>query len=224
MKRQPRAGVVAIACVPVLIATGFSLSGSGSLGTSMILSAQVAPPPQPAPLTQPPKPVTTNLGGRESPPQPHQQQSLDYFVGSWSYSWNGRESGLSGGPRSGTTVFSRSPSDRAVLQIRTEGTLDDGGSYKETGTMAWNPERKQLTFNETLANGVALISTGDWSSPIAIRVDGQPVRAGGQMLRLRRTINVVSATSFSVIDELSTDNGEFVRLGTGTFRKLSTPR
>jgi len=187
-----------------------------------VARAQVAPPPQPAPLTQPPRPVTTNIGGKDSPPQPHQQQSLDYFVGSWSYSWNGRESGLGGGPRTGTTVFSRSPSASDVLDIRTNGTRDDGGSYRESGTVAWNQEKKTLAFHETLANGIALSSTGDWSSAIAIRVDGQPVRTGGQMLHLKRTINVISATSFSVVDELSTDGGPFVRLGTATFRKAST--
>lgn len=194
------------------------------MSTATVARAQIAPPPQPAPLTQPPKPVTTNIGGRESPPQPHQKPSLNYFVGSWSYSWNGRESALGGGPRAGTTVFSRSASRADLLDIRTEGTLDGGGSYRETGTVEWNEEKKTLAFRETLANGVALSSTGDWSSAIAIRVDGQPVRAGGQMLHLKRTINVISATSFSVVDELSTDNGPFVRLGTATFSKASTAR
>ena len=194
------------------------------VSNATVARAQVAPPPQPAPLTQPPKPVTTNLGGNESPPQPQLPQSLDYFVGSWTYSWNGRESGLGGGPRMGTIKFSRSASGRNLLDVRTDGTVDGGCAYKETGTVAWSPESKVLTFRETLANGLALSSTGDWSSPIAIRVDGQPVRAGGQTLHLRRTINVVSATSFSVVDELSTDDGPFVRLGTGTFRKTSAPR
>ena len=202
----------------LVLAVGIVTSSTG------VARAQVAPPPQPAPLTQPPKPVTTNIGGKDSPPQPHQQQSLDYFVGSWSYSWYGRESGLGGGPRSGTTVFSRSASRSDLLDIRTDGTMDGGGAYRETGTVAWNDEKKTLAFRETLANGVALSSTGDWSSPIAIRVDGQPVSAAGQTLRLRRTISVISATSFSVVDELSTDGGPFVRLGTATFRKASTPR
>ena len=44
-------------------------------------------------------------------------------------------------------------------------------------------------------------------------------RAGGQMLRLRRTWNIVSAASFSVTNEMSIDGGPFVRLGTGDFKK-----
>jgi len=87
------------------------------VSNATVARAQVAPPPQPAPLTQPPKPVTTNLGGNESPPQPQLPQSLDYFVGSWTYSWNGRESGLGGGPRMGTIKFSRSASGRNLLDV-----------------------------------------------------------------------------------------------------------
>jgi hypothetical protein len=179
----------------------------------------IAPPAQPRELVRPPKPVTTNLPGRTSPPQPQQEQSLAYFRGTWSFNWIGRESALGAGPRSGTVTFSPAAGGSS-LTMSTEGVSEeDASSFKESGTVEWNPSTKTLTILETLANGLRLTSTGDWSSPIAIKCDSQPVSADGQQVRLRRKIDVISGTSFAVTDEISSNGGPFMRLGTGTFRK-----
>src|SRR5436190_129223 len=60
--------------------------------------------------------------GRGSPPQPQQKQGVEYFAGSWSFTWTGRESPVTAGPRKGTTVFTPAGSS---LDIRTEGTVED---------------------------------------------------------------------------------------------------
>jgi hypothetical protein len=156
--------------------------------------------------------------GRVSPPQPRQTQGLEYFEGTWTFTWSGRESPVSPGPRSGVVTFTRGAAG-GPLTIATSGTSEAGGAYKESGSMAWDVDKKTLTVKEKLAGGLELTSTGDWSSPISIRFESAQAKAGGQTIRLRRTYGIVSSHSFTVAEELSTDGGPFVRSGGGVFAK-----
>ena len=157
--------------------------------------------------------------GRGTPPQPQQKQGVEYFAGTWSFTWTGRESPVTAGPRKGTTVFTSEPGSN-VLQIRTEGTFEDNNAaFTESGTAEWDAAKKTLTFKETLANGTALAGVGDWSSPLAVRYESQPARAGTQSVRIRRTYSILAAQSFSVAEEISIDGGPFQRLGNGLFQK-----
>jgi hypothetical protein len=156
--------------------------------------------------------------GRPSPPQPQQKQGLDYFVGTWKFTWVGRESAITPGPRSGTLTFTR-VSDPSMLDMKVEGSSEARGAYQESGSVKWDEARKTLTLREKLANGSELASRGDWSSPIGIHFDCDPITVQGQTLKLRRSYQILSPTSYSVTEELSTNGGPFVRLGTGDFRK-----
>jgi len=182
------------------------------------LDAQQPQPQQPQPLARPPTVVTTNPADRPSPPQPHQTQGVEYFLGSWRFSWTGRESAITAGPRAGKAVFSR-VGDSNFLDMKADGTIEGGGPYKESGVAAWSPAGKTFVLQEKLANGMEMLSVGDWSSPIAIRFDAQPIKSGAQTLRLRRTYNIVSAGAFNVIEELSIDGKPYIRLGSGDFKK-----
>jgi hypothetical protein len=153
---------------------------------------------------------------RTSPPQPQQQQGLDYFVGQWTFEWAGRESALGAGQRSGVATFTKDGDSALALVV--EGTTDDGGkAFRETGRLEWDATRKVLTMREKLSGGVELTGNGDWSSPIAIRYESSPVSADGEALRLQRHYAILSAGSFQVTEELSVDGGPFVRLGKGDF-------
>ena len=66
-----------------------------------------------------------------------------------------------------------------------------------------------------------MLSVADWTSPVSIRFKVAPLRAGSQALRLKRTISVLSAHSFSVADELSENGGPFQRLGSAVFSKAA---
>jgi hypothetical protein len=158
------------------------------------------------------------LLGRPSPPQPQQKQGVEYFLGSWDVTWTGRESPITAGPRTGVATFSRQ-GDGNAFQMRTEGTVDGGGSFRESGTFDWNPEKKVLSIREQVAEGVTLTGSGDWSSPIAIRYESDPVQVKGQTLKLRRQYSIISGSSFMVLEEISTNGGPFQRLGNGEFRK-----
>ena len=155
--------------------------------------------------------------GRATPPQPQQKQGVEYFAGRWSFTWTGRESPVTAGPRKGTTVFSSAGNS---LDIRTEGTVEDtNAGFKERGTAEWDAAKKTLTLKETLATGTTLVGTGDWSSPLAIRYESQPAQVGKQSVRIRRTYLILSAQSFSIAEEISIDGGPFQRLGNGLFQK-----
>ena len=89
--------------------------------------------------------------GRGTPPQPQQKQGVEYFAGRWNFTWTGRESPITAGPRKGTTVFTSSAG--SSLDIRTEGTVEDNNAaFKERGTAQWDAAQKVLTLKETLAD------------------------------------------------------------------------
>jgi hypothetical protein len=191
-------------------------------------NASSAPPAAPAQTNQPPANQTQGQTQGQSPParpqqqqrgapQPQQKQSIDYFVGEWSYKYVGRESALGPAPRDCTVSFTKRPDGKSV-----EGATacrHDGGAYKDTAVIVFDEATKMLTFSEKLGSGVALSSRGDWTSPISIRFTIEPVKVKGQTLQLRRTISVVSAHSFTIAEELSENGGPFVRLGNAVVSK-----
>ena len=155
---------------------------------------------------------------RTDVPQPQQKQSIDYFVGQWSYKYIGRESALWPAPRECVVTFTKRPDGKSV-----EGVSEckhEGGAFKDNLVIIFDEATKALTFTEKLGSGVALTSKGDWSSPISIRFTVDPVTAKNQKLQLRRTISIVAAHSFTVAEELSEDGGPFVRLGSAVFSKV----
>ncbi|MCG3160194.1 MAG: hypothetical protein JMDDDDMK_01255 [Acidobacteria bacterium] len=151
-------------------------------------------------------------------PQPQQKQSIDYFVGQWSYKYIGRESALWPAPRECVVTFTKRADGKSV-----DGVAEckhEGGAFKDHLAITFDEASKTLSCAEKLGSGVALTSKGDWSSPISIRFTIDPVTVGKQKLQLRRTISVVAAHSFTVAEELSEDGGPFVRLGSAVFSKV----
>jgi hypothetical protein len=220
---------------------GDALKGTGSLnfggnpfsfdvdlkrnGTTAAPAAQSAAPPAAqssgttgtgtgAGNTAPPaRPQRPNI------PQPQQPQSLDYFVGQWSFKYIGRESGFGPAPREGVLNLTKRADRQAV-----EGTADtkhDGGVFKESYVITFDQATKTLNFSVKQPGNVSIKSIGDWSSPIAIRFKTEPVKVKGVTLQLRRTLNIIAAHSFSIADELSEDGGPFVRLGSAVFSKVA---
>ena len=78
------------------------------------------------------------------------------------------------------------------------------------------------TLNPLLGVLSHFFEDDDWTSPIGIRFDTEPIRIQMQTLRLRRSYQILSAASFSVTEELSTNGGPFVRLGTGFYERVRT--
>jgi hypothetical protein len=156
---------------------------------------------------------------RPQTPQPQQKQSLNYFAGSWNFKWIGMETPLGPGLREGSMSFTPTAGGRA-LEFRGESKTETG-AFRESGSINYDEQKKALSFRERRGNGVEIMSTADWSSPISIRFSVQPVKAGGQTFQIRRTISVVSAHSFTVLEEVSIDGGPFQRLGSGVFSKAN---
>jgi hypothetical protein len=174
-------------------------------------SGQSNPSGQPAPPRQSRAP---------SPPQPQQAQGPEYFLGTWEFSWIGRESPVTAGPRSGTATFTRIPgSDFLSMQI--DGKSETGAAFKETAVLGWNAAQRSIAIRERLPNGTDVLSIGEWATPLAIHVDVQPVRIGSSTYRIRRTYNIGAAHAFDIVDELAVDGGPFQRLGKAEFTKAA---
>jgi hypothetical protein len=191
-------------------------------------SAAQQPPAagQQPPAGQPPpagrgtgqRPAGPLVGRRVSPPQPQQKQGADYFAGSWTFTWTGRESPVTPGPRGGTVTFARGSAPNH-LDLRVEGKVEEGPDFKESGTLDWDEAKKAIVLKERLSNGTEIQGTGDWASPLGIKYESQPVKVGNQTIKLRRTYAILSAASFTVAEEISIDGGPFQRLGNGSFSK-----
>lgn len=101
-------------------------------------AAAQEPPPQPA-----------GRKPRVSPPQPQQAQGLDYFIGDWTFTWVGRESPITAGPREGMLSYARKGT--SGMELRAEGRIDGGAAFTETGTAEWHAEKKTMTWVERLS-------------------------------------------------------------------------
>ncbi len=164
------------------------------------------------PTRQGPRPQRTQVA------QPQQKQSIDFFVGEWSFKFIGRESPFGAAPREGVATFTKNTDGKSVNGAVAGNA--DGKAYKETSVITFDEATKKMTFSEKLTSGVKLQSEGDWGSPIAIKFTIPPVKFNGQSLQLKRTISIVSPHSFAVLEELSEDGGPFVRLGNAIFSKV----
>ena len=166
-------------------------------------------------------PPPQSAGGRKpriSPPQPQQAQGPDYFTGVWAFTWVGRESPISAGPREGMLTCVRKGANG--LELRAEGRIDGGAVFTETGTAEWNAEKKTMTWVERSSTGVELKSIGDWSSPIGIRSESEPITTGAQTIRVRRLYSYpVAAVLHGHRGDLRSTAGRHQRLGSGRFQK-----
>ncbi len=97
---------------------------------------------------QEPPPQAPGRKPRVSPPQPQQAQGRDYFIGAWTFTWAGRESLISAGPRDGTLTYARKRT--SGLELRTVGKIDGGAAFTETGTAEWNADTKTMTWYGTI--------------------------------------------------------------------------
>jgi len=186
------------------------------VGLALTVSAGSGQQP---PTNQTPGGAGGGILGRPSPPQPLQKQGVEYLAGVWNFTWTGRESAVTPGPRAGTVTFAQL-SGTPSLEMIVSGKTDTGAAYKESGTLLWQATTKTMAMHETLAGGVTMLSVGDWSSPIALRFESAPVRVKDAVVRLRRIYTIISAASFTVNEELSTNDGPFVRLGGGVFSRI----
>jgi hypothetical protein len=168
------------------------------------------------------RPAQSGPQQRPTVPQPQQKQSTQYFAGRWTFNWLARESPLGpAGPVDGSITYTVS-SDQKTLECRIQGK-SEAGNISSSARITFDETAKTLIYDEHLANGIEIKSVGDWSSPISIRFKVEPIKTGGHTLSLRRTISIISAFSYKVTEELSTDGGPYERLGQGLFTKAMDP-
>jgi hypothetical protein len=184
-------------------------------------TATPSPAASPAPATSPSGSPRPALTGRPSAPQPLQKQSLDYFVGRWSFKWTGRESALSPGGVVEGTMSLTALGASGFLEGRPEAK-GKPGPLGERVLLGFDEEKKSLVLLEQRGPGLEVLALGDWTSPVAIRFKAAPLQVRGQTLHLKLTVSVVAGHSFTLAEELSEDGGPFQRLGNAVFSKLPT--
>jgi hypothetical protein len=121
------------------------------------------------------------------------------------------------GGRSGTVTFSRLGASNFVA-----GQFDGellGKPYKETQTIGFDADTNALVLIERRADGLEIVSLGNWRSPLAVTFQTTPVQTSGRVYQLRRVISVTSDVAFEVTEEFSVDGGPFRRLGNGHYTK-----
>ena len=114
----------------------------------------------------------------------------------------------------------RLPGVIGTLDLRAEGTIDGGAAFTETGSASWNADKKTMTWVERLSTGLELRSAGDWSSPIGIRAESEPVKARSQTIRVKRLYSILSPQSYMVTEEVSMNGGPYQRLGNARFQRV----
>jgi hypothetical protein len=152
--------------------------------------------------------------------QPQQRQSPDYFTGLWSFRYVGRESLLGPAPREGTVTYTKR-ADGLTLDARVEGR-SNGRSYTESQVITFLNGGRGYTFTEQLANRAEITGRADWKIPISIHYTIDPVRIGRHLVQVRRTISIIAAHSFSLVEEISEDGGPFVRLGSALYTRTES--
>jgi hypothetical protein len=198
---ESKLGPVRVAAT--LTADGNALRGNGTVGVGNQAHA-----------------VTFDLQrrARQDVAQKHVAQRAEYFTGRWKFDYLGGEfPPLSSGERSGTVTFS-APSGTHFVN----GAVDwqaMGKPLKETIAIGVSPETKAVVYHERRADGVELMSLGNWTSPLAIVFQTTPLVSGGKTYQLRRVIAVLSETAFDVSEEFSVDGGAFRKLGTARYTK-----
>jgi hypothetical protein len=150
--------------------------------------------------------------------QPQVEQKIDYFAGHWTFDYIGADyPPLSTGSRTGAVTFTRVGASNFVAG-RVEGEIA-GKTYSESLSIGLDPETNMIVLQERHADGIELVSVGNWRSPIGISFVTSPVPAGGKLYQLRRFLHVTSPSAFEMTEEFSIDGGPFRRLGGATFTK-----
>ena len=198
---ESRLGVVLLAAT--LTAQGNALTGDGTLGVGS----------QRFPVS-----FALQRRLRADVVQHQVEQTAEYFTGPWKFDYVGGEfPPLSIGNRQGTITFARVAGSNFVA-----GALEGesfGTKFEHRMSIGVDPDADTVVLSEKHADGVELLSLGNWRSPLAIVFLTSPVSSGGRTYQLRRVFSILSESAFDMTEEFSVDGGPFRRLGAGHFTR-----
>jgi hypothetical protein len=145
-------------------------------------------------------------------------QKAEYFVGRWSFSYDGGEfPPLSIGNRNGSVTFAREGASQFVTGA-IQGSAG-GTPFTDRMSMGVDPDTDMVVLDEKRQGGLELLALGNWRSPLAVVFLTSPVQSGGKTYQLKRVFSILSESAFDVTEEFSVDGGPFRRLGQGHFTK-----
>ena len=189
-----------------------------------ILSSAQTPPPQTKPQQQQPRGQMPDVGRPTKPDDVLPLFDFDaYFIGKWTFEWDMPDGPLGpAGRLEGTTVYSALGGGK--YQALTEATGPSGKvTIKEVIT--YQREQKTLTRDVTDSRGFSYSQKGtiggDLGGNYNIYFESEPVKIGGQSVRLKHLLRLTSPLGYRVSATVSVDNGPFTNYGTPWWRKAA---
>jgi hypothetical protein len=147
----------------------------------------------------------------------------DYFLGTWNFEWDLRDSPLGpGGEWEGTVTFKNVA--RCSYEGDLRGTDGEGKPFTRSIRLTFDPSTKHMQWLETDSHGFEL----DKSGPVGGDLGGifvhhwegtPPVTVGGHKVRLKGTTELSSPAAHRSDVQISIDDGPFGRFGRELFTK-----
>jgi hypothetical protein len=188
-----------------------------------LLSAGTWAAGQTPPQQKPPRGQMPDLGRPTKPDDALPLFDFDaYFLGKWTFEWDMPDGPLGpAGRLEGTTVYAALGNGK--YQALTEATGPTGKvTIKEMIT--YQRDQKTLTRDVTDSRGFSYSQKGtiggDLGGSYNIYLESDPIKIGGQSVRLKHLLRLTSPLGYRVSATVSVDNGPFTNYGTPWWRKV----
>ena len=144
-----------------------------------------------------------------------------YFVGKWTFEWSMPETVLGlAGEYSGTTTYTR-VSDGAYEAV-TDGQ-GPAGAFTVREAISYQRDTKTVSRQITDSRGLGRVESGpvggDLGGIYNLIYESTPFTYGGQTIRLKNTLRLMSPLAYRVAASISVDGGPFTNLGNPWWRK-----
>lgn len=148
-----------------------------------------------------------------------------YFVGKWTFEWDMPEGPLGPSGRvTGTTVY-RVIDAGKFYQADTDAT-GPGGAFKLHELIAYQKDNKALSRHVTDSRGFSYLQLatigGDLGGIFNIFYDSSPFSYGGQTIRIKHALRLMSPYNYKVATTVSVNGGPFRNYGNPWWRKETT--
>jgi hypothetical protein len=195
---------------------------STSLALALMLSAAPAAAQQPAAQPQTPRSQMPDLGRPTKSSDTLPLFNFEgYFLGKWTFEWDVPDSALGpAGTITGTTTYTRI--DDTFYLATTEATGPAGPiTIKET--FGYKKDNKAIARQVADSRGFAFTQVGtvggDLGGYYNIYLESSPFVRGGQTIRIKHAMRLLSPLNYKVATTLSVDGGAFKSYGNPWWRK-----
>ena len=148
----------------------------------------------------------------------------EYFPGKWTFEWDVPEGPLGPAGRiTGTTVYKAVDGPGGRFYEANTDANGPGGAFKLHELIGYHKEGKSLSRYVTDTRGFSFLQVGtiggDLGGYYTIYFESSPFARGGQTLRLKHAMRLLSPLNYKVGVTLSVDGGPYKNYGNPWWRK-----